>query len=113
VSRYANLKSLTGMPRSSISATASTSGDPQQATTTVTLRNTGTGTAPAFFVAATLRRADGKRVLPALWSDNYVTLWPGESTTLTVRYRTADAGGGSPSIDIAGVNTDRITLPAR
>ncbi|ATY64671.1 Glycoside hydrolase [Cordyceps militaris] len=39
---------------------------------------------PAFFVSLNLVDAAGVDVLPVLWSDNYVTLWPKETLTLTV-----------------------------
>ena len=118
VSSYADLTSLTGLAPATVSAVASTQRTGENATTTVTLRNTGTGRAPAFFVdavAAACRTAS--RVLPATWSDNYVTLWPGESVTLSTTYRVADAGTGPLSMDLSGVNvalTSRgSTVPGR
>jgi exo-1,4-beta-D-glucosaminidase len=41
-----------------------------------------------------------------------VSLWPGESTTLTATYRTADLKGASPSVRISGWNTGTQTIPA-
>lgn len=113
VTRYADLTRLTGLARTTVTAAASSRRDSDRTTTTVTLTHSGGGKAPAFFVAATLRRADGKPVLPATWSDNYVTLWPGESITISTTYRTADAGQGAPSVEVAGVNVDRVSVPAR
>jgi hypothetical protein len=54
---------------------------------TVTLRNTGT--APALTAKLTLLAKDGSRVLPAYYSDNYVSLLPGEARTVTIRYPAA------------------------
>jgi len=51
-------------------------------------------------------------VLPISWNDNAVTLWPGESTTLTATYRTADLHGTAPSVRITGWNTATMTIPA-
>jgi exo-1,4-beta-D-glucosaminidase len=39
---------------------------------------------PAFFVRLNLVDRAGEDVNPAIWSDNYVTLWPKEKLTLTV-----------------------------
>lgn len=42
----------------------------------------------AFFLEAKLLDANtGEPVLPVLWSDNYISLLPGESKTLTARFR--------------------------
>ncbi|MBB4674696.1 glycosyl hydrolase 2 galactose-binding domain-containing protein [Crossiella cryophila] len=38
---------------------------------------------------------------PVRWSDNYVTLWPGESITLRAEY---DGGGGLPPVRLGGFN---------
>lgn len=34
--------------------------------------------------------AQGQPVLPLRWPDNEVSLWPGESVTLTATFRTGD-----------------------
>ena len=56
--------------------------------------------------------ADGTPVLPVRWSDNQVSLWPGESTTLTATYRTADLHGSAPMLRVSGWNTATATVPA-
>jgi exo-1,4-beta-D-glucosaminidase len=104
VSSYGNLTSLTSLARTTVSSTVATSQSGDTTTTKVTLRNTGTGPVPAFFVTATLRGAAGKRVQPVAWTDNYVTLWPGESTTLTGTYRTSDLGTATPTVEVTGIN---------
>jgi exo-1,4-beta-D-glucosaminidase len=73
-----------------------------------------TGNQVAFFLRASIRKgAGGAEVLPTDWSDNYVTLWPGETVTLTATYRTADLGGAAPSVDLSGHNITKRTIPAR
>ena len=63
---------------------------------------------PTSHVALTthvqLRRASGARVLPAYASDNYVSLLPGESRTLTIDAARADLGGEAPVIAVDGWN---------
>jgi exo-1,4-beta-D-glucosaminidase len=81
-------------------------------TTKVTLKNSSTGKVPAFFVDAHLLGAAGAPVLPVQWTDNQVSLWPGESTTLTATYRTADLKGAKPSVRVAGWNSGTKTVPA-
>jgi hypothetical protein len=53
-------------------------------TPTVTLSNAGT--VVAFFIRLKVVDANGNRVLPAYFSDNYFTLLPGESKTVAVEY---------------------------
>ncbi|WP_432186913.1 glycosyl hydrolase 2 galactose-binding domain-containing protein [Streptomyces sp. Tue6028] len=110
---YADLKGLGSMAQVPVSASATTDTGPDGiATTRVTLRNTGTGKTPSLLTDAHLVDAGGRPVLPAEWSDNQVSLWPGESTTLTVTYRTADLRGSAPRIRVSGWNTPETTVPA-
>ena len=46
---------------------------------------TNPGNQPALMVKLSLLDAAGERVLPAYWSDNYVSLLPGETRTITIR----------------------------
>jgi exo-1,4-beta-D-glucosaminidase len=43
-------------------------------------------------------------VLPVFWSDNYISLLPGESQTLEVRIATAHLRGQKPSVRLEGWN---------
>jgi len=109
---FANLKGLTGLASAPVSASASTAtGTDGTSTTSVTLRNTGTGKTPAFYVDSHVVGAGGAPVLPIQWTDNEVSLWPGESVTLRATYRTADLHGASPSVRISGWNVATQTIP--
>ncbi|MGW7047751.1 glycoside hydrolase family 2 protein [Streptomyces avermitilis] len=109
----ADLKGLGSMARVPVSATASTTaGTDGASTTTVTVRNTGSGRTPSLFTDVHLVDSRGKPVLPVQWSDNEVSLWPGESATLTVTYRTADLHGSAPRVRVSGWNTAEQTVPA-
>ncbi|MGW1555500.1 glycoside hydrolase family 2 protein [Streptomyces sp. NPDC002144] len=109
---YADLKGLTSMAQVPVSATASTASSGGTSTTTVTLRNTGSGKTPSLLTDVHLVDAKGQPVLPVQWSDNEVSLWPGESATLTVTYRTADLRGSAPAVRVSGWNTAERTVPA-
>ena len=50
------------------------------------------------------RQQSGKRVLPVFYSDNYLSLLPGESKTLTVEAAVADLGGEAPLLAVDGWN---------
>ncbi|WP_251096726.1 sugar-binding domain-containing protein [Streptomyces sp. Caat 7-52] len=110
--RYADLGGLASMAQTPVSATATTRSSDGTSTTTVTLRHAGSGTTPALLTDAHLVDAGGKPVLPVRWSDNEVSLWPGESVTLTATYRTADLHGSAPGVRVSGWNTPERTVPA-
>jgi exo-1,4-beta-D-glucosaminidase len=107
---YADLSGLSGLAQTTVTGAATTTASGDTTTTKVTLKNTGTGKAPAFFVDTHIVGAAGAPVLPIQWSDNAVSLWPGESATLTATYRTADLKGSAPSVRISGWNTGTQTI---
>ncbi|KUJ42646.1 exo-beta-D-glucosaminidase [Streptomyces sp. NRRL F-5122] len=110
---YADLTGLASMAQVPVSATASTrTGGDDMSTTRVTLRATGSGRTPSLLTDAHLVDSAGRPVLPVHWSDNEVSLWPGESVTLTATYRTADLHGTAPGVRISGWNTPEHTVPA-
>jgi exo-1,4-beta-D-glucosaminidase len=100
------------MAQAPVSATATSSQSGDTTTTTVVLRNTSTGKTPAFYVDAHVVDSAGKPVLPVQWSDNEVSLWPGEQTTVTASYRTSDLHGSAPSVRVSGWNVATQTVPA-
>ncbi|WP_030753403.1 sugar-binding domain-containing protein [Streptomyces sp. NRRL S-31] len=110
--RYADLTGLASMARVTVSATAATRASDGTSTTTVTLRHGGSGTTPALLTDVHLVDTRGRPVLPVRWSDNEVSLWPGESVTLTATYRTADLHGSAPGVRVSGWNTPERTVPA-
>ena len=49
-----------------------------------------------------VREKSGDRILPAIYSDNYLALMPGESRTIVTEVNEADARGEKPAIVVAG-----------
>ncbi|WP_027927695.1 glycoside hydrolase family 2 protein [Amycolatopsis benzoatilytica] len=107
----ADLTGLSKLGAAKVAATAtSVPGADGTTVTTVKLTNTSSGKTPAFMVDTHLVDAAGKPVLPVTWTDNQVSLWPGESVTVTATYRTADLHGSAPSVRVAGWNTGTQTV---
>ena len=52
------------------------------------------------------QKESGKRVLPVFYSDNYISLVPGESRSLTIEMATKDLGGNAPLLLVDGYNVD-------
>jgi exo-1,4-beta-D-glucosaminidase len=86
----------------------------------VTITNTSTKPTVAFFMRADLRRGSrsgapargDNEVLPIMWSDNDVTLWPGESETLRATYSRGELGGAAPVVSLSGWNVRTVDVPA-
>jgi len=55
---------------------------PERDGDSVTIKMTNHDTAPALLARLTLQDSRGERVLPAYYSNNYLTLLPGESTSV-------------------------------
>jgi exo-1,4-beta-D-glucosaminidase len=103
VSQYADLTALQRLPPADVAATAAFEVRGAEGRARVTLANRSG--AVAFFLRASVRRgASGDEVLPVLWSDDYVTLFPGETRELVATYATADVGGATPTVVVEGWN---------
>jgi exo-1,4-beta-D-glucosaminidase len=118
MSRYASLVGLHALPRATLAVRARTHSAPgpdgADRDTELTITNTSRTRTVAFFIRGDLRRgtASGKAVLSALWSDNDITLWPGESQTLSVRYRGSDLKGSRPVVTVGAWNITRAAVIA-
>jgi exo-1,4-beta-D-glucosaminidase len=110
VSQYADLTALQSLPAAAVEARASTAHEGNEDVTTVTLAVPASAKAVALFQHLSIRRsAQGDLVLPIVWSDNDVTLWPGESLTVTARYA---AQGTPPSVlEVNGWNVPDQQVP--
>src|SRR5258706_8091864 len=114
VSNYANLTGLNSLAtNNNLSTSVSRTVTTGQETVTITLNNTS-ATNIAFFTRAEVTAGNnGLEVLTVNYTDNYVSLFPRESITITAKYATADLGGQSPFLRIRGYNvpTFNIVIP--
>jgi len=100
---YADLTALESLQSVQLQASASATlrGSEQE----VSVEVTNPSASLAFMVRlAVTRGAGGKEILPTRWTDNYVSLLPGETRTLSARYLTEDGGEASPSLSVHGWN---------
>jgi exo-1,4-beta-D-glucosaminidase len=123
ISTYANLTGLRTLPQSSISATSSTvtqaGPDGADRATTVTITNTSSSTV-AFLLRADIRRgtATGQELSgdnelqSSIWQNNDITLFPGESQTVTATWNSADLNGATAVVSVSGWNVSKIDLVA-
>lgn len=118
--QYTDLRALQTLPAASVKYTAHTTRTGSTARTTVTICNVARTPTVAFFLRADVRRGNGRggaqsgdnQVLPITWSDNDVTLWPGETETLTASYPVSELHGSSPVVSLFGWNVAGSVQPA-
>ncbi len=95
-----NLRAIRKLPEPQIELSTKTtrSGDGWRMTTE--LRNAGS--APALMVRVkAVGEKSGERILPAIYSDNYIALMPGERQTITTEVAEADTRGERVAIVVA------------
>jgi exo-1,4-beta-D-glucosaminidase len=120
-SSYADYTGLRSLAAGTVTATATSSSAPgpdgADTVAKVTLTNTSSKTL-GFFLRTDVRRGNANgteqsgdnQVTAAMWSDNDITLFPGESQTLTVTYKSADLKGATPLVSVFGSNVVRFDV---
>lgn len=98
-----NFKALRTLPK--VKVEAATGLKKQDNDWILTTRLYNTSNRPALMVRLKAVRAkSGDRILPVFYSDNYVSLMPGEQRTIQTRLKDADARGEIPRIVVEGFN---------
>lgn len=111
LTQYADLTALHSLPTAASEVRATTRHEGGDDVTTVTLSVPVSSKTVALFQHVSIRRgAHGDLALPITWSDNDVTLWPGESIILTARY--AAQGTAAPVVEVDGWNVPARSVPA-
>jgi exo-1,4-beta-D-glucosaminidase len=110
VTRYADLTPLQSLPTATATVRATMRHEGAEDIATVTLTVPPTSKAVGLFQHVSIKRsAGGELMLPILWSDNDVTLWPGESLTLTAHLATP--GAEMPVVEVSGWNVPTRSVP--
>jgi exo-1,4-beta-D-glucosaminidase len=110
VTRYADLTPLQSLPTATSEVRATIRHEGAEEIASVTLTVPPSSTAVALFQHVSIKRsAGGELMLPILWSDNDVTLWPGESLTLTAHFATS--GVATPVVEVSGWNVPPQSVP--
>ncbi len=125
LSQYADLtglQTLPTIPQSAISATSvtTTQSGPAGADRSTTVTITNNSRSAAFLLRADIRRgtASGQELSgdnelqSSIWQNNDITLFPGESQTLTVTWNSADLQGATAVVSISGWNLPRFDILA-
>jgi hypothetical protein len=105
----ASYRRLNRLPPGSIAATAKSTRTGETIRVRVELRNTGTAASLANKLTL-LNAADGSRILPAYYTDNYVSLLPGESREIEIEYP-AKSANGPAQVALRGWNLTKQVVP--
>jgi len=102
-----NFRAIRELPKVKLEAATAVQRQGQRWLLTTELRNVST--APALMVKLkAVREKSRDRILPALYSDNYVALMPGERRTITTQLDDADTRAEKPQILVEGFNTGDV-----
>lgn len=102
-------RELDALPEAKLNASGSVATADGERKATVTITNSGA--TAAVLVKLTLEdAATGKRILPAYYSDNYISLLPGERRTVTIAFA---AGKGNAAVGLRGWNVPERTVAMR
>jgi hypothetical protein len=94
---------IRGMPKAKLEAATQVERQGQRWRLTTELHNASA--VPALMVRVkAVRETTGDRILPVLYSENYVALMPGERQTITTDLADADTRGERPRIVVEGFN---------
>ena len=103
------LRELNGLAQASLTASASASSGGDELTITVHIKNAGA--APALMVKLTLKdAATGERILPAYYSENYVSMLPGDERAITVEF---PSGSTKLAVGLRGWNLETQTIEVK
>jgi exo-1,4-beta-D-glucosaminidase len=104
--KWANFTSLDHMPPVNLKVIGRLNGDGEEQTATVTLANTSNRI--AFFVRVEVtRESDGEEILPIVYDDNYITLFPHQSRSITAKFQKLQLAGGTSAFRVEGYNVPK------
>ncbi len=107
--REEDMRKLNMLPEAKIGSRISLGTEGEEKVVTAVLTNQGS--AAAIELKLTLEQASGgERILPAYYSDNYVSLLPGESRTVVIHYP-ASAATAEAALGLRGYNLKQTVLP--
>jgi len=101
-----NYRAIRDLPNVQVTAATEVKRDGDRWLLTTRLENPSK--TPALMVhVKVVREKSGDRILPALFSDNYIALMPGERRTITTEVRQADTRGESPRMVVDGFHVSQ------
>jgi exo-1,4-beta-D-glucosaminidase len=106
---FADLTGLNSLPQVTLSVNASKRSAARKETITVTAKNSSSSIAFMAHLRVT-RGPGGDDVVPIFWSDNYVSLLPGEERVITASYDSSALDGKAAVLVVDGYNVASNTV---
>jgi exo-1,4-beta-D-glucosaminidase len=103
IKEFADLTALDTLPQVTLSALSAFEQAGVEQQVRVSLQNPG-DTIAFFINLSVVGRQSGRAVLPIYWEDNYFSLLPGESKTVSATFSPADLRGEEPVLRVEGWN---------
>jgi hypothetical protein len=100
-----DLKAIRTLPKVKLNASTQVTQQGSRWVLTTQLHNASAHPALMVRVKA-VREKSGDRILPAIFSDNYVALMPGESRVIRTELENSDTRGEKPKIVVEGFNVE-------
>ena len=101
--QYADFTALNNLPKADVSSTFSRKQCKGSEKFTVSLSNDSDHI--AFFIHTSIKdKETGETILPVLWSDNYISLLPGETRVLIAKIKSKDLKTKKPQLVVEGYN---------
>lgn len=104
VTKYADYKSLQNLKPADVSVTLAKQNGPCDRLVAHVKNHSDV---PAFFIRLNLVDSDGDDIVPVVWSDNFVTLWPGEQIQLEASHY---GQVGNVAVGVSGGNIQANTV---
>jgi hypothetical protein len=102
-----NFTAIRSLPKVKLEATARVERQGSRWVLTTELNNVSKQPALMVHLKA-VRSKSGDRILPVIYSDNYVALMPGERRSIRTELANADTRGETPRIAVEGFNTGEV-----
>jgi exo-1,4-beta-D-glucosaminidase len=109
--KFATLTALNQLAEVELKSTASSSSANGRQLIHVTVTNPSKALAFQIALRAYAKK-DGSDILPVLWDDNYISLLPGESRTVTASIAPEDLHGDEATVEVSGWNVKTSTASA-
>lgn len=102
---YADFTAISQLPKVKLKVTDRTERKGEDAITHVTIENPSKNL--AFFVRLKVDKgAKGEEILPVVWEDNYISLFPGEKRWITATYHASELGTAKAAVEVSGWNVE-------
>jgi exo-1,4-beta-D-glucosaminidase len=110
--KWADMSALNSMPRAELDVSTQVTESTGEKKLVITLANP-TGHL-AFFVRAEVTVGpDGEEILPITYNDNYITVFPHETRTITATFGASVPAGRAPALRVEGYNVVRKVFPQK